>query len=208
MSRLAPGVMVLAVQPTARTLRWLLLAFIVASAGVIVWGGARRGEDPLMFHLPVAGALLAVWLAFQTADPAEVTVAASPVSLLRRRLLRTGIATIVALAIWVALCAQAPSGAKTATLSAFFVALVCVSVAASAIGERLIGRTKGGPFAIAVLFMVFALIPATLRIDWALDPARDSWTHLYGRWILIAAGGVVLYLLACVDPARRGENRR
>ena len=168
----------------------------------IVWGGGRRGEDPLVFHLPVAGLLLAVWLAFQTGDPAEVTVSAAPMSLFRRRVLRTGIATLVVFAIWSALCIQAPSGAKTATLSAFFAAAVCVSAAASAVGERFVGANKGGPFTIAILFVVFALVPALLRIDWSVEPTADPWTHLYGRWLLVAGCGVIVFLGACMDPAR------
>lgn len=193
----------LALRPTARTLRWPLLALFGAAASVMVWGGGRKGGDPLAYHLPAAGVLLAVWLAFQMADAAETTLSSSPTSLVRRRLLRTVPSMVAIFALWAALLLQANSGAKTGTLSAFFAAVVCVAAASSAMGERAIGPNRGGPVAIAMLFSVFVLMPAILRVPLPVDPATDGWMHLYGRWLLIGGGGVIVFLVVCLDPARR-----
>jgi hypothetical protein len=180
-----------------------MLALFASVAALMVWGGGRRGGDPLAFHLPVAGVLLAVWLGFQTTDPAETTLASSPTTLLRRRLLRMGPSVLAIGSIWVLLCVQADAGAKVTTLSAFFLATICVAAAGSAVGERVTGFGHGGPVAVGALFAVFALAPAILRVPWSIDPSMDTWSHLYGRWLLIAGGGVLCFLLASVDPARR-----
>jgi len=193
----------LAVRPTARTVRWALLALTAAMGSLMVWSGARKGGDPLDFHLPAAGLFLAVWLGFQLADNAAVTVASSPMTLLGRRLLRLVVAVPPIVLVWALLCVQADAGAKTATLSALFLACICVALGLAGLGERLLGPGRGGPLAIAGLFVVFAVLPATFRVTWSLEPTVDSWHHLFGRWLWIAGFGVLSFLLASVDPARR-----
>ena len=192
-----------AVRPTARTVRWVFLAPTAAMASLMVWSGSRRGGDPLAFHLPVAGLLLAIWLGFQLADSAAVTVASAPMTLLRRGTLRLVVAIPPVVVAWAMLCMQADAGTKTTTLGAFFFSCVCIAVGVAAAGERLLGPGRGGPLAVAGLFLVFAVLPATFRVPWSLEPTVDSWHHLYGRWLWIAALGLLAFLVASLDPARR-----
>jgi len=197
------GQATLAVGPTARTIRWAFLAPTSAMASLMIWSGTRKGGDPLAFHLPAAGLLLAVWLGFQLADSAAITVASSPMTLLRRGALRLVVVVPPVVVVWALLCVQADTGAKTATLSALFFACVCIAFGLAAAGERLLGPGRGGPLAIAGLFLLFAVLPATFKVSWSLEPTLDSWHHLYGRWLWIAALGLLAFLVASTDPARR-----
>lgn len=193
---------VLAVRPTARTLAWAAFAPVVAVASVVVASGSRRGADPLAFHLPVAGLLLAAWLGFQFADGAGLTVAASPTSLLRRRALRLGIALPVVVVAWAGLCVQAGTGSRTLPLCVLFASASCVAAGAASAGERLLGPGRGGPTAVATLFLVFAVGPAVLRIPWTVGPALAGHRPL-GRWLGTAAVGLAVFVGAALDPARR-----
>lgn len=192
----------LAARPTARTIRWALLGPVAGIASLMVWSGSRKGGDPLALHLPAAGMLLAIWVGFQFTDSAASTVAASPMTLLRRQALRVPLAVAPIAVVWALLCLQADTGPKTATLGALFLALAFVAVGTAAAGERILGPGRGGPAVVAGLFLVFGVMPVMFRVAWSLDPVLDSWHHLYGRFLWIAAIGMLAFFVASLDPAR------
>lgn len=85
--------------PTARTIRWWpLAAVLVPTAGLVLL--ARSEGRPASTVLLLGAAALASVVVTALRDDAEVTVAALPVSLARRRVLRLGLVAGPVLLAW------------------------------------------------------------------------------------------------------------
>jgi len=195
-------------RPTARTIRWSLLLLIVPLGFLMIWSGMRHGGNASVMHLPVAGSLLAAWAGFLLDDAAAETVSNAPTTPATRRVVRIALALPVIALAWVAFVIYGDAAATALTLTAALVAQIAVALAFAAIGTGRTGAGRGGPVAIAGLFVVFALFPLLLKVPWTADPAGDSWHHLYGRWLWIGAIACVAFTLASADPARRGPIAR
>lgn len=194
----------LLLRPALRTIRWVPLAVIAAAGFLIVWSGLRHGGDARAQHLPLAGALLAVWIGFLLDDPAAESVASVPLPLVSRRGVRILLAVPAIGLAWMLLSLQADIAGKAVTLTTAFAAQVVVALGFAAVGTRVSGDERGGPVAVAGLFFVFLVLPLLLKVPMTLDPLTDSWHHLYGRWVWLGGAGLLLFLAASADPGRRG----
>ena len=201
--------------PVARTVAWpALLAGAVACAAVIGVASLAPGLSPWA-RWPGLGALaLCTGAAFVLDDDAGATVAASPRSLARRRMLRIALALPLLCGVWGASLWYATSahgallGPDTrAALSVQFAAMLTLTLAASAIALRVTADAHGGWTAIVV---PFALLGAALTLPrrWALlaVPGVDAWHAAQQRWAALLALGVLLLALASRDPAARNPR--
>ena len=103
----------LLIRPSARTIRWMSFTVIAATGGLVVWTAAREQGDPAPVALPIASALLCVWLCFLFEDLAAETTASSATPLLFRRALRAAIAVPAVAAVWFAYTWIGPSAGPT-----------------------------------------------------------------------------------------------
>jgi hypothetical protein len=121
-----------------------------------------------------------------------------------RRAVRIALALPVIGLAWVLLSLQADAAGKATALSAAFAAQVFVALGFAAVGTRVAGDERGGPVAAAGLFLVFLVLPLLFKVPLSIDPLRDSWHHLYGRWLWIDAAALATFLVASADPGGRG----
>jgi hypothetical protein len=192
----------LLVRPAVRTVRWPALGVIAAIGGLILYGGKHSVEGIGEVHLYAAGLLLGVWTGFLIADPAAEITAGMPLPLLERRAVRMAVALPVVWATWGSLSWYAGLGPRTGPLAAAFAAQLAVALALAAVGEHVAGRERGGLLAAGGLFAVFFVVPLASRFTLSLDPARQTWAHLYGRWIAATGVAFLVFLAASADPAR------
>lgn len=192
----------LLVRPVVRTVRWPALGVIASIGSLILYGGKHSAEGIGELHLYAAGLLLCVWTGFLIADPAAEITAGVHLPLLERRAVRMAVALPVVWAAWGSLSWYAGLGPRTGPLAAPFAAQLAVALALAAVGEHVAGRDRGGLLAAGGLFAVFFVLPLALRITLSLDPARQTWGHLYGRWIAATGIAFAVFLVASTDPAR------
>jgi hypothetical protein len=172
--------------PTARAMRWapaVLLAAVLVAATLL----ARSAGRPADVVLAIAAAGLAATVVSGLHDPAAAMLAAVPVSLMQRRVLRLGLLGLPALAVWFLL-----DSLTTARLSGpgpLLAAAACgVAVALWAPQRRAVLLGASTPVA---LFALHQFLPAGTVSDvvgwWLTEP----W------WVLAAA------TLLCVAGRRR-----
>jgi hypothetical protein len=192
----------LLVRPAVRTVRWPALAIIATIGGLILYGGKHSGEGIGEVHLYAVGLLLGIWTGFLIADPAAEISAGVPLPLLERRAVRVAVALPVLWAVWGLLSWYAALGPRTGPLAAAFTSQLSVALGLAAVGEHVAGQERGGLLAAGGLFAVFFFVPLAFRLTLSLDPAGQTWAHLYGRWIAVAGLAFLVFLAASADPAR------
>ncbi len=199
----------------ARTVAWAaLLAGALTCVGVVVVAPLAPGSPPLVGWPGFGGLALCAGAAFLLDDAAAATVAATPRSLARRRLLRVALALPLLCVAWVgslwyATGADAASSGPhaRAALSLQFVAMLALTLAGSAIALRLSPEEHGGwTGALAPLAIVAAALVLPER--WALlaTPGDDAWHATHWRWAALLALGLLAFIWANRDPASRSRR--
>jgi hypothetical protein len=191
-----------AVVPTARAMDRLSPAAGAALAvGLAGWAVLGHRSQPEATHLPalrLAMLTLAAGAAFALDDPAEATVAASPVTLARRRVIRLAVIVsgwALAWAAVTALVGLAPGSIPLLPVTVEAAGWMALSLA--------VAVTCGGtasPPALVVSFILAVQLPERY---WLLTgPA--GWSGVQARWaaLLLAAGSIVAWWSR--DPARPG----
>ncbi len=188
-----------------------LLATALLCGAVVVLAPLVPGTPPFM-RWPGFGALaLCIGAALLLDDDAAVTVAASPTSLARRRLLRVGLALPLLGAVWAASLWYATSAdgawygpSARAALSLQLAAMVALTLAASAVALRAMPGEQGGWSAaampLALLGLALALPP---RVGLLVQPGDERWHGAQQRWAVLLAIGLVVLLWAGREPSRR-----
>jgi hypothetical protein len=169
----------------------------IFGAAVVASGHARLVVIP--------STLLAAAAGFAFDDPSHETLAASPSSLIRRRLGRLGIVIPAVSVLWIALVSQGVSGRQeTLTLAAMFAGLVGLTLGIAGVAAH---RTGGRAGAVAAPVLLLALIvSAVFPPRWRPLPLGDvpgGWPALQARWSTAAVIGTLVLLTSCRDPARR-----
>jgi hypothetical protein len=205
------------IPPTLRLLPWSQVAAAVTIAAIIVanarsqeWAGVGSISSGLRF----AAAALALSAAFVLDDPAQESLAAMPVTLAARRLVRVLPVLAVLTAAWLGLVLFAASAGSltgpqelpTIALSLEALVMLLVVLAGAGSGSRLGSDRSGGiagGLALLGVLAVVPLLPQRLAIWVSADVSTSSWRDAHLRW---AALGVFTFLLtaaASADPARR-----
>jgi hypothetical protein len=185
-----------------RTVPWLPLGIATALSAVIV---AWPVQDPGPTGLQAVAILLASAGGFALDDPAGIVMAASPTSILRRRLLRLLVVWVpVGLAWALALAVRGTDGLEeTRTLTAMFAGLVGLSMAiAGVIGRR---RLNGGAF-VAPTLLALLFLSTVFPPKWRPLPMGDipgGLAQITLRWSLAALVGAAVFLASSRDPAAR-----
>jgi hypothetical protein len=94
--------------PTSRSIRWSPLAGVAALL-VAVLLVARTAQRPADVLMAIAAAALASVVVASSQDPAADLLAAVPVSVMQRRLLRLGLVLVPCLLVWGVLVVVAPA---------------------------------------------------------------------------------------------------
>ena len=191
--------------PIARAIRWG--PFLGAAPVVIAALVAGRFADPpiVLANVPAVSMLLAACMGFVLDDPAGNTTGSSPTPLLAIRAMRVGVAFIPVLACWGLTLAWTDLGWVSMSLTAGFVAECAVALGAAAVGVVLVGRTKAGLVGAIVVVLVFVVLPQAFEVSLRLAPSSTTWGHLYGRWLLVAGLGLVVFAAASSAPVSRGD---
>ncbi|KRF34265.1 hypothetical protein [Nocardioides sp. Soil805] len=116
--------------PTARAIRWVPLVGVSALV-LLVLLVARTSQRPVDLVLAVASAALACAVVGALHDPAALLLAAAPVSVMRRRLLRLTLVLLPALVVWGVLASvshASPGATSPGPLLALAAAGVAVAV--------------------------------------------------------------------------------
>ena len=190
------------VVPWAGVVGWCLLG-----AAPVVVALARGLED---LTIPTTAAALVLGAAAGTGldDPAHATVAAVPVPLSRRRLVRLGWVLVAAAAT--ALVLATAVAASDALVETTPLHLAALAVATGATSVAIAGRTspdvahgtQGVAGSGGALLCVVTLSALAQRVDWLPNPADGGHT---GRWWLVAAGASLAALGSFRDPASRAR---
>ncbi len=194
----------LLVRPTIRAIRWSpFLAVVPLGALVMVVGRAADTPAP-MANLPAMALLLAASTGFVLDDPAEDTIASTPTPLLVTRVVRIAVALPLALACWAAAVVHAGLGRVSVYLTVGFVAQCTVALGIAAAATLVVGRSRAGLVSAFGLVLVFVVVPFAFDVSLALTPTSQTWGHLYGRWLVVGALGLLSMALASSGPATRG----
>lgn len=197
----------LLVPPSARTIRWGSFPVVAGVAALAVWNGGRKGGDPASVALPVATALLCVWLCFLFDDPAAETTAGTATPLLFRRSVRAAIAIPAVAAAWFASTWIVPLTGPTAVMTASFTAQVLLALAAAAIAVRMVGGPRSGLLAAAAVVFVTLVMPVAVGRPPSVDPAQPPWGEPATYWTVVAVLATIALALAHVDPAASIRSR-
>lgn len=193
-------------RPTVRMASWRALP----AAGAIAVAMLHVSSAPAVIELRLAAIALCVGAAFVLDDPAAQTLAASPTSLLFRRLLRTTLLLALLAALWMIVLWRAGENVMTA-LTLELVTMLVVTFAAAAVATTRIPDGRGGVAAAPVLLIILTAALLLLPTAWTLfarDPADPAWEASHIRWALLLAIATAAFLAASRDPAsRRGRSR-
>lgn len=193
----------LLIRPSARTIRWTSFTVIAATGGLVVWAGARETGDPTPVALPVASALLCMWLCFLFEDLAVETTASSATPLLFRRALRAAIAVPAVAAVWFAYTWIGPSVGPAAHMVKASVAGIALSLATGAVAVRLADSGRGGFAAAAVVVFVLLVLPVAMGRPPSIDPAHPPLGDPFTYWSAITIGSCAVLALAHLDRFQR-----
>jgi hypothetical protein len=191
-----------------RTVPWVPLAASGAIALWIVYAGAHGNLHSGDVQLPLAGVVVCVAAAFVLDDEAARTVACTPTPLLVRRAIRVALGMPLLWATWVILAWY--SHALTAPMAVEYAGMLTLTLTLAAIGARVIGEERAGLFATPALFVLLgsSAIVSTRWRPFPLTPIGATWFDLYGRWGLVLAVSVLIFVMASADPAKRRPARR
>ena len=177
----------LLVLPSLRTMPW---PAIVGAAAVAAGLLALPGSDDLLL---LGAGIVAASIAFVIEDAADVTIAAVPLRLLARRLVRLGTALPIVGALWALVVWRGDADGAVATL-----VLAALAALAAAVAARY-GAVAGAMAPPAVIVVAFVL-PEQLALFDGSDAATARWFVLLG--IAIAA-----FCAASRDPGRASRWR-
>jgi hypothetical protein len=198
--------------PVTRTVAWApLTASAVACAALLGAPVLSQAE-----RWPWLAALaLCTGAAFLLDDDAGTTVAATPRSLARRRMLRVGLALPLLAGVWTASVwyATAADGARfgpeaRAALSLQFAAMLALTLAASAAAQSVMPDERGGWIGAVALWSLLALA-LLLPEPWTLlaAPGDAAWHEAQQCWAALLAFGLLALAWASRDPAARALRR-
>jgi hypothetical protein len=194
----------LAFPAVMRSITWIPLAAATLIATVLVaWRHGHTGDASLY----LVAVLLPSAAAFALDDPATELLAASPTSLLRRRLLRVLVVGPPVAVIWTVLLWWGFTHGleETAGLMLIFTGLLGLSLGAAALAGRRSGGRAGGIFtppAILVLLFLSSVFPPRWR-PLPMGDIPGGWPQIYLRWGAAAVLGMVAFLVSSRDPAAR-----
>lgn len=193
--------------PSARVWPWQPLACALLATMALVAIGGRAG---VALRLSIAGAVVAAASGFLLDDPAAVTLAASPLSLRRRRLQRVT-AVAVAVGVWWAGAATIasrlgggfPLRGRALELSVFVAVALAGSATAATLGDGTVGGIAGAVSAAGCYALTF--LPS--RAWWPL-PAHPDDPGAASRLLVVLAVAVAVLTRASRDPAHRRRRHR
>jgi hypothetical protein len=187
---------------TARTIPHQPLLIAVALSTILA--GASHGR-PTVFPLQAGSILLAAGAGFALDDPAFALLAASPTSMLKRRLSRLLIILPPITVTWAGLVMlhQASASDEVWTLLAMFAGLLGLGLGIAGISCRLMAGRGGAVTAPAMLaaIVVSSVIPPRWR-PLPLGDVPGGWTALQTRWTTAAALGTIVFLASSRDLAK------
>ena len=193
----------LLITPSARTIRWASFTVIATTGGLVVWAGAREAGNPAPVALPVASALLCVWLCFLFEDLAAETTASAATPLLFRRALRAAIAVPAVAAVWFAYTWIGPPAGPTAHMVKAGVAGIALSLAAGAIAVCFADSGRGGLAAAGVVVFILLVLPVAIGRPPSIDPAHPPVGDPLTYWSAITIGSCVVLAVAQLDRIQR-----
>ncbi|MEX0754877.1 MAG: hypothetical protein WD739_10735 [Actinomycetota bacterium] len=200
------------VGPNIRTIRWLPLSLIAPLGAWIVQAGARDSGNPDAVALPVAVALLGVWLCLVFEDPAEEVTSSAPVSLPLRRAIRAAIAIPPTLAVWFVYSWIGPLSGPTAATVTWLAAVVVLSLAAAATATRIVPSERSGMVAATGMATLLFGLPIGLAVIGDRPPTIDPSNVPVGEpivyWSALIASAIAIGLVAHRDPAHRWGIRK
>ncbi|MGH9085287.1 MAG: hypothetical protein ACRDYW_07520 [Acidimicrobiales bacterium] len=190
--------------PSARALvdRTVLggLALASAPAFIVLAKGGSSFDGALVIAALALGALMA----FSVEDPAEETLAASPTTLARRRLLRLSALVLGGALVTTVVLAVASTGADLAIGGLGRRALELAAVSGLAIAGAAAARRRSLPGAVhggAVVAILVVLLISSLAYRFHDLPALLDNPH-HERWLWVAAVGWAAAAWSWRDPAR------
>lgn len=192
---------------TIRALPWgPLLGGAALGLAMVHFGSGDPGS--LMLRLRLAAVLVCAGAAYMVDDPAARTLACSPTPLLGRRAYRVVAAVVVAGATWGTLLiavrgAAGPGGWAPASLSLQAAALLAVALSMAVLASRVAPDGRGGVAGSAAV-LCLALIAVALPERWTPFPLGGAGSS--NRPALLLAVGMVAFVLASLDPARRSTR--
>ena len=178
----------LLVLPSLRTMSW---PAIIGAAAVAAGLLALPGSDDLLLLL--GAGVVAASVAFVVEDAAQATIAAVPLTLLARRLVRLGTALPLVGVLWALIVWRGDSGGAVATLVLAALAALAAAVAAY------YGAVAGAMAPLAVIVVAFVL-PERL----ALFDGSDAAT---ARWFVLLGIAIAVFCAASRDPGRTSRWR-
>jgi hypothetical protein len=188
----------------ARTIRLLP---IVATGGFafILAFVAHLHHRPGVGHLHAGAIFLSLGAGFVLDDSAEGTVAGVPATRLWRRSLRVTLILPLLVAIWAMLLWYAGTGGREWVLSMQLAGILLLTLAVAALASHLVpdgmGGIATGPTILLFFFSQNSIPPRYVPLPF--EPLTRGWFDLYGRWYLAVAFGILIFVLASLDPARR-----
>jgi hypothetical protein len=180
----------------------------IATAFAILYLGLHSKQGIDVLHVFACGVLLAVWIGFLLEDPAAELTASTPPPLLARRAIRLLIAIPVVWAAWASLAWYSGFWSSSGTLAAAYASQLLVSLGLAGIGARFSDSRQSGLIAAAGLIALYFVIPIALRESVLPVAPPATIRHLYGRWIVMGISGLLAFLAAGADPARRPVGAR
>lgn len=187
--------------PTVRLASWRALP----AAGALAVAMVYFFSAPTVIELRLAAIMLCLGAAFVLDDPAAQTLAASPTSLLVRRLLRTTLLLALLAVLWMIVLWSAGEHVMSA-LTLELVTMLVVTLAAATVAIPRIPDGRGGVAAAPTLLIILSAALLLLPGAWTLfahDPADPAWQASHARWALLLVIAVTTFLAASRDPAHR-----
>ena len=198
----------LLLRPTLRTIRWIPFGPIVVLGAWVAWSGARNEGNPAAVALPIATAMLGLWLCLLFEDAASEIAAPSPVPLWLRRTVRIMIATPSVAAAWFTFTWLGPLHGPTAPMAAMVGAVIVAALACAAVTTRFVSSTRSGPVAavglIGAVLVLPILLARVLERPISIDPSRVVLGDPLTYWACTIAVAAAVLVLAHRDPALRG----
>lgn len=207
-------------RPTIRTIRWGGLIGSVVPAVYLVWhfrNQAYPDAGSAATGLRLAAAALGLGLAFVLDDPTEESLGYTPVSILRRRMIRIGLTLPPSILFWLLLHAYASRGlVENQTLPGWpflletvalgGVALAGAGLAAGFVSDRLGGLAGAGTVILVVLAVV--LFPWGDGL-WTRTPGTPpSDASVMWWWAILGAAAFTFWRSSVVTgPRPRGRAR-
>jgi hypothetical protein len=196
---------VLKLRSVAATIPWGPLG-IASALSILIVAWPRR--DPNVVLLEAIAIFLTGASGFVLDDPAAGILAASPTSMLRRRLLRLLVVGPPVVLLWSVLVTVqgTESAQETWAVLAMFGGLAAASLATAGVAAR---RTvRGGPYVaptVLILLFLSTLFPARLR-PLPMGDIPGGLPQITLRWSIAAGIGTLVFLVSSRDlaHARRG----